>query len=90
MKRNSEPVDCQEQIDQARQSEMAARNQVHDKEYSNGRDKEKLRELYLAQKETLDIFLKKGAISQGQYEKSLGDLTRKMGMDCKDSELPEN
>ena len=79
MKRNSEPVDYQEQMDQAQQSEQAAGNQVHDKEYSHGRSEEKLRELYLVQKKTLDIFLKNGAISQGQYDKSLGDLTRKMG-----------
>ena len=42
---------------------------------------EQLRELYLHQKHTLDLFLEKGAISQAQYDKSLGDLTRKMGME---------
>ncbi len=41
----------------------------------------KLKELYLKQKQTLDIFLKNGAISQAQYDKSLGDLKKKMGMD---------
>lgn len=38
------------------------------------------RELYLKQKHTLDLFLKHGAISQAQYDKSLGDLTEKMGI----------
>lgn len=38
------------------------------------------KELYLKQKETLDKFLERNAISQAQYNKSLGDLTEKMGM----------
>ena len=38
------------------------------------------RELYLKQKELLDTFLEHGAISRAQYDKSLGDLTEKMGM----------
>ena len=42
---------------------------------------EQLRKLYLDQKQTLDLFLKNGAISRAQYEKSLGDLTKKMGME---------
>ena len=42
---------------------------------------EQLRKLYLDQKQTLDLFLKNGAITQAQYDKSLGDLTRKMGME---------
>lgn len=37
------------------------------------------RDLYLKQKQLLDTFLGNGAISRAQYEKSLGDLTRKMG-----------
>ena len=41
---------------------------------------EKKRDLYLRQKELLDTFLEHGAISQAQYDKSLGDLTVKMGM----------
>ena len=40
---------------------------------------EQLRRLYLDQKRTLDLFLERGAISRAQYDKSLGDLTRKMG-----------
>ena len=42
---------------------------------------EKKRDLYLRQKELLDTFLEHGAISRAQYEKSLGDLTVKMGME---------
>jgi hypothetical protein len=39
---------------------------------------EKKHELFLRQKETLDLFLARGAISQAQYEKSLHDLTAKL------------
>ena len=42
---------------------------------------DQLRNLYLSQKQTLDLFLKNGAITQAQYDKFLGDLTRKMGME---------
>ena len=42
---------------------------------------EKKRDLYLRQKQLLDTFLEHGAISRVQYEKSLGDLTVKMGME---------
>ena len=37
--------------------------------------------LYLRQKELLDTFLEHGAISRAQYDKSLGDLTEKMGIE---------
>ena len=37
------------------------------------------RDLYLAQKKTLDLFVERGAISREQYTKSLRDLTAKMG-----------
>ena len=40
----------------------------------------KKRNLYLRQKELLDTFLEHGAISRAQYDKSLGDLTVKMGV----------
>ena len=40
---------------------------------------EKNRQLYLRQKSMLDTFLEKGAISKSQYDKSLGDLSAKMG-----------
>ena len=42
---------------------------------------EKKRDLYLRQKELLDTFLERGAISKAQYDRSLGDLTVKMGME---------
>ena len=41
---------------------------------------EKKKQLYIKQKKLLDLFLEKNAISKAQYEKSLGDLTEKMGM----------
>lgn len=41
---------------------------------------EKKKELFLRQKHTLDLFLKKNAISKAQYDKSLGDLITLMGM----------
>lgn len=37
-------------------------------------------ELYLRQKKMLEQFLERNAISKEQFEKSLGDLTEKMGM----------
>ena len=41
---------------------------------------EQLVQLYFDQKQTLDLFLERGAISQAQYDKSLGDLTQKIGI----------
>ena len=41
---------------------------------------EKNKLLFLRQKERLDMFQEKGAISQAQYDKSLHDLIEKMGM----------
>ena len=40
---------------------------------------QKKKQLFLNQKELLDIFLERHAISQAQYQKSLGDLRLKMG-----------
>ena len=40
---------------------------------------EKNRRLFHEQKRTLDLLLERGAISKAQYDKSLGDLTTKMG-----------
>ena len=37
------------------------------------------KQLFLNQKQLLDAFLEKHAISQAQYDKSLGDLREKMG-----------
>ena len=44
-------------------------------------DEEKKRDLFLRQKQLLDTFLEHGAISRAQYDKSLRDLTVKMGID---------
>ena len=41
---------------------------------------EKKKQLFLDQKQTLDLFLERRAITQVQYDKSLGDLIEKMGM----------
>lgn len=38
-------------------------------------------DLYLRQKNMLEQFLERNAISKEQFEKSLGDLTEKMGME---------
>lgn len=40
---------------------------------------EKNHQLYLNQKGMLDMFLERGAITQSQHDKSLHDLTVKMG-----------
>ena len=45
------------------------------------KEMEKKRRLFLSQKETLDTFLEHGAITRAQYEKSLGDLKAKMGLE---------
>ena len=53
---------------------------------------EKRKELFRNQKKLLDLFLENGAISRAQYDKSLGDLIVKMGMEKeyeKLRELPE-
>jgi len=42
---------------------------------------EKRRKLYLEQKKLLDTFLAHRTITRAQYDKSLGDLTEKMGME---------
>ena len=58
-------------------------------EWSKLSDAEKKRQLYLRQRETLNQFLEHGAISKEQYDKSLGDLTIKMGMEsesCQDGQ----
>ena len=41
---------------------------------------QKKKALFLKQKDLLDTFLAHHAITQAQYNKSLGDLTEKMGM----------
>ena len=51
-----------------------------EKDYFLLTPEEKKVDLYLRQKKTLDLFLERNAISKAQYDKSLGDLTEKMGM----------
>lgn len=46
----------------------------------NKSDEKKI-ELFKNQKELLDTFLSHGAITKAQYDKSLGCLTEKMGME---------
>ena len=54
---------------------------ISDKEYSQLTAEEKKIRLYLSQKKLLDDLLERNAISKAQYDKSLGDLTEKMGME---------
>ena len=42
---------------------------------------EQIVQLYFDQKQTLDLFLERGAISQAQYNKSLDELTKRLGME---------
>ena len=51
--------------------------------WENLTPEEKKAELYRKQKELLDMFLERNAISKAQYDKSLGDLTEKMVMSDK-------
>ena len=48
--------------------------------WENLNPEEKKKQLFLKQKKTLDLFLERNAISKAQYDKSLGDLVEKMGM----------
>jgi len=48
--------------------------------WENLTPEEKKKQLFLKQKQTLDLFLERNAISKAQYDKSLGDLIEKMGM----------
>ena len=49
-------------------------------EWENLSPEEKKKQLFLKQKNTLDLFLERNAISKAQYDKSLGDLIVKMGI----------
>lgn len=48
--------------------------------YKEASPEEKKQKLFFRQKYLLDEFLKRGAISEAQYKKSLGDLALKMNM----------
>ncbi len=50
---------------------------------------EKKRQLFLRQKELLLTFLERGAISQAQFDKSYGDLCRKMGFESENDRKSE-
>ena len=50
------------------------------KAWENMTPEEKKKELFFKQKKTLELFLERNAISKAQYDKSLGDLAKKMGM----------
>ena len=49
--------------------------------WSEMTEEEKKVQLYLKQKKMLKIFRERNAISKEQFDKSLGDLTIKMGME---------
>lgn len=51
-----------------------------EKRWEDMTPEEKKIELFKRQKNLLDTFLEKNAISKAQYDKSLGDLREKMGM----------
>lgn len=53
----------------------------HMEDFANLSEKEKKEKLFLMQKETLDLFLFNHAITEAQYQKSYGDLVKKMGME---------
>lgn len=48
---------------------------------------EKKQKLFEKQKATLDMFLERNAISKVQYDKSLGDLIHKMGIEFRNDEF---
>ena len=54
-------------------------NASHTTEWSSLTHEQKNHQLFLKQKALLDQFLKTGAISQAQHDKSLHDLVEKMG-----------
>jgi hypothetical protein len=53
---------------------------INNKQWGTLSPEDKKKQLFLNQKQTLDLFLERRAISQAQYTKSLGDLIEKMGM----------
>ena len=58
---------------------MKVQDQVNMADHKPMTPEEKKRDLYERQKRLLDTFLEHGAIGREQYEKSLSDLTVKMG-----------
>ena len=58
---------------------MSTKDPIVDKEWADLTYAQKNHELFLKQKRTLDMLLEHGAITQAQHDKSLHDLTEKMG-----------
>jgi len=54
---------------------------ISDIDYSEMSPEDKKLDLFLQQKRTMDLFLERNAISKSQYDKSLGDLIKKMQID---------
>ena len=52
---------------------------VDDSGWEKLTQEEKKKVLFQKQKEVLDDFLERGAITKAQYDKSLGDMKKKMG-----------
>ena len=48
---------------------------------------QKKQKLFEKQKNTLDTFLERNAISKAQYDKSLGDLIEKIGIEYRNDEF---
>ena len=57
---------------------------IDNKAWADMSHAEKKHQIFLQQKETLDTFLERGAISKAQYDKSLNDLINKMGEEKSD------
>ena len=58
---------------------MSLHNMDKDELWNGLTHEQKNHELFLREKEMLDLFLAHGAITQAQHDKSLHDLTEKMG-----------
>ena len=54
---------------------------IEDSSWNRLSHEEKNRELFQRQKQLLDGFLERGAITQAQHDKSLHDLREKMGFE---------
>ena len=54
---------------------------IEDSAWSRLSHEERNRELFQKQKQMLDGFLERGAITQAQHDKSLHDLREKMGFE---------
>ena len=57
---------------------MSLHNMEENKEWNCLTHEQKNHELFLREKELLDVLLERGAITQAQHDKSLRDLREKM------------